>query len=235
MKYFALFSLIFFLLSCDKKEAVITADPPKVEALPRITTWEDTAYTNAVRLNTFTYNQYGNPVQVTSPLAGTGAEPDYFTYDSLQRLVEHSSLFTYQYLYTGTDTLPYAAIEIWPYDQRYSLAFSYDQEQRIIKVVSDYIHSDDPDQDSTMVPTHREDVYAYDSKGNLVTDDLASSDYNDKPSIYRTNKWWQLIHLDFSKNDLKSNSDYNEWDLPGKVNTAMFLRLGAGVVAYAKN
>jgi hypothetical protein len=228
MKYLVLLSLIF-LLSCDKKESIITPPPPEEETLPRIATWQDTIFT-AVRHNVFTYNEHGNPLSVTSEHAGTGAEPDFFTYDTLQRLIQHSRLFTYRYLYDGTDSLPYAAIEEWPYGQKYSLAYTYDQEQRIVKVVSDHISSSEPSVDTALFPNHSEFVFAYNSDGNLVN----GQDYTDKPSIYRTNKWWQLVHLNFSKNDVKSNSDYNQWDLPGKVNSASFLALGAGLVGYAE-
>ena len=61
--------------------------------------------------------------------------------------------------------------------------FTYDNQNRIVHITSDYIPSENPYQDSTLVPTLREFVYNYDSNGNLITDEIKSSDYTDKPSI----------------------------------------------------
>lgn len=214
-EYYGILAILFFL-SCDKEDAIIT--PPPQTPLCQIISWTDTMFTGALRHNVFTYNEHGNPVQVISEHAGTGAEPDYFTYDSLQRLIEHASLFTFQYLYHGSDTLPYGATEIWPYGETFILAFTYDDQQRIVKVMRD----------------SSEVNYTYDSKGNLVNDQILSSNYSDKPSIYSTNKWWPLIHLNFSKNSLSVDNDYNECDLPQKIHHPIFLRLEAGTVEYVK-
>lgn len=216
MKYLLLLLAIAFY-SCDKEETIINKPPEQIPVC-QIDTWIDTMFTGVLKHNVFTYNEYGNPVQVISEHAGTGAEPDYFSYDSLQRLTEHASLFTFQYLYHGSDTLPYAATEIWPYGETFSLTFTYDDHQRIVKVIRDT----------------SEIAYTYDSNGNLVNDQFSSSDYSDKPSIYSTNKWWQIIHLNFSKNSLRVDTDYNECGLPQTIHHPIFLGLGAGSVEYVK-
>lgn len=224
-------SVIF--LSCDKEDGIINQPLPQQKSLPQIISWQDTFFTGAVRNSTLIYNIYGNPVSVHSIHDGTGSEPDSFSYDSQQRLIEHARLFTYQYLYNADDTMPYAAIEVWPYGEQHRLDFTYDSDQRIIKVVSDYIEGSAPD-DEVVGEKHWEKNYTYDGNGNLINDEISSADYSDKPSIYKTNKWWPLIHLDFSNNS-RAGADYNEEGLPRMVNEAIFLGLGAGTVGYANN
>jgi hypothetical protein len=224
MKYAWILLIVF--VACNKKEETNTSN--EKTQLCRLVSWQDTLHTGALRNNTFEYNQYGNPVSLQSAFCCTAVEPDFFTYDSLQRLVEHRRLFTYQYLYSGSDTLPYAAIEVWPFGERHSLSFTYDSDRRVIKVVSDYIEGST---DEVVGEKHKETNYSYDANGNLID----SGDYDiSKPSIYRTNKWWMLIHLNFTKNSLYIGSDFNVCELPQKVNQPVFLGLGPGTVAYLK-
>ncbi len=229
MKYVT-FLLSVLFLSCDKEEAMIQP-PPEEKIVPRIIAWEDTTFFDSVRNSVFTYNSQGNPVNITSQWEGTGAESHHFTYDTQNRLIKHEHELTHTYLYNDNDTLPYGAVELWPYGEEYNQIFTYDDKGRIIKVVSDYIPTGDPDIDNA-AEQHFEKEYTYDSKGNLVNNFYTSTDYNDKPSLYKTNKWWPLVHLNFSENSLNVGSDYNEWGFPQKVNKLIFLDLGAGKIEY---
>jgi hypothetical protein len=230
MKYVIFLSLIF-LLACDKNETMITPEPEQ-KVIPHIVSWQDTTFFDSVRNSVFTYNQQGNPVTITSQWEGTGAEAHHFTYDGQNRLIMHEHEFTHTYLYNGNDSLPYGAVELWPYGEQYNQVYTYDDKQRIVKVVSDYIPSGDPNMDDA-AQMHFEKEYTYDGNGNLVNNVYTSSDYTDKPSIYKTNKWWPLVHVNFSENSLNVGSDYNEWGFPQKVNRTIFLDLGAGKIEYS--
>ena len=148
-------------------------------------------------------------MKIESQWCCSGTEPHFFTYDEKQRLIKHEIFLVYTYLYNEDDSMPYGAIEVWPYGQEFFSTFTYDERHRIVQIASDFIER--PGVDTIGIMRHSEGMVIYDDRGNLVNDRFKSSDYTEKPSIYKTNKFWPLIfpvlepHLHILSEDCKCN------------------------------
>src|SRR5690606_3381652 len=78
--------------------------------------------------------------------------------------------------------------------------------KRVILVSGKYIYPDGSDDETFS------NKYIYDKKGNRK-----GGTYDNGINIFRTNKIWQLIALDYSNNNAISASEYNEWNLPVRI------------------
>jgi len=168
---------------------------------------------------TFTYNAFGNPVNITRPRVGTG-NPDYlFKYDKYHRLSEMIKYYEGYHGYETWDKFYYNNKSQIVRDSGYgfgsivdsvpqpsigsgTIDFAYDTEGRIkMEIDSFYFRG--------VLSFARPILYTYDAKGNLE-----GASYDDKLSMYRTNSVWMFITRDYSINNRFIAKQYNEHGLP---------------------
>lgn len=242
-------SILIIFPSCQKLIDYIRHHPGGDDDLKpcnikTITTQFSTLPTTYTVHYNFTYNAYGNPVSMTNDLVETG-NPNYsFIYDKKNRLIQfikpysgntgYEEWFKYGYNDKGQiirDTV-YAFGAIvggipMPDTARYAYTdYTYDSQNRIIKLVFYYYYYHTLHSISTF-------DYAYDAKGNLVNPGTV---YDDKLSIYRTNKIWMFITRNYSVNNSFTADRYNQFGLPVKL-TSGFIALaslsgGKSVIEY---
>lgn len=147
-----------------------------------------------------------------------------YNYDNLNRIVSQTSDWVYSqnqvyYSYEGTsrlparDTIPGISGTVYVED------FEYDPNGRIIKITKRVIEQW-PD-DETVYPT-LEFHYYYDIRGNRQENPSNPNypgliQYSDKPSLFSLHPVWQIIHKDFSKNNVLNGETFNDKGLPLKI------------------
>jgi len=176
------------------------------------------------------YNERGNPVTMKDTTRSTSAFDIYFRYDRFNRLSDYMVAFPrafvadiwhkYGYPRPGyvTDTVMFydsqnvngpspLAKNSYQYDIS---GYTLDAHDRIVKIWS--IPNDPPH-----TPVLYKELH-YDANGNLS---LSSPDlsYDDKVNPYRTNKVWQFLFRDYSRNNVIKNDHYwlpayNSFGLP---------------------
>ena len=235
MSKIALFILVAFTLialpSCRKVYDFIHDHPDAHDTLCRIQSISSVGPYGPLAKYIISYNAKGDPVTMIDSLRGFSGTLDvYFRYDRLNRLSDLMSVYPgnfgavawhkYAYPRPGfiTDTAMFydtgdirgpSPIAKNTYSYRIT-GFSQDAHGRIIKTWS--IPNDPPN------TPELQSVISYDANGNLP---LPSPDlsYDDKVNVYRTNKVWQFLYNDYSRNnvvkiDYYFFTNYNNFGLP---------------------
>jgi hypothetical protein len=238
MKTITLFTLTVFIIlctqsSCRKVYDYIREHPDGHESLCRITQIRVVDYANTLDTFDITYNAQGNPVSMlgTSPYHVYSNIEQYFRYDHFGRLSDflytyinsEGALIWHKYGYPRknfvTDTVinyPDAAVDgpapiagAGP-GYYYIRGWTLDAHDRIVKAWS---IPNDPHE-----PPLLEGTITYDANGNKV---LSRPDltYDNKVNPYRTNKIWQFVYNDYSRNNVLQADHsftpvYNDFGLP---------------------
>ena len=187
----------------------------------------------------FSYNAKGNPISIVDsvPPGSNGNVDQYFRYDGLDRLTDFITTFIgsnvaiiwHKYAYPGqgfiTDTvLEYTGRSDGPApiagaSSSFLLfihGYSLDARGRISKY---WTLSENPHQ-----PPVFDGDAIYDAGGNLPLPH-AGLYYDDKVNVYRTNKIWQFVYQDYSRNNILPSDPgtpypplplpvYNDFGLP---------------------
>jgi YD repeat-containing protein len=158
---------------------------------------------------TISYNAQGNPVSVTGRGGGTGTTNRKFEYDSLNRLIHYAEIFYngiaelgHRYSYEDSGKVITDSIYTM-YGINGRLVLELDEKGRVIKTTS-----------TGPYPGMTVTTYSYDERGNLVMPGVV---YDDQVNMHRTNKVFQLIDRDYSKNNPFIADAYNKTGLPTKI------------------
>lgn len=185
---------------------------------------------------TFSYNAKGNPTSIMLSQASTGQPHHLFRYDNKGRLTDliapylHNQSYEYwvQYKYDNkgrviSDTKHSFGTYIngQPLPSTFLITtstYEYDAWERIVKTVTQY-----PEYADSLVII---DTYEYNIQGNLtrhqnklpagVIYEEVFNNYDDKVSMWRTNKLWMFIDRNYSKNNGRPVVSYNAKALPTK-------------------
>ena len=210
------------LPSCRKVSDYIHGHPDAHDSLCRIIKMSVSTYYSA-NLYTFSYNKSGDPISIldTNRIGTNGNDDQYFRYDRSGRLTDHVLTFIgetdnviawHKYGYPRnnfiTDTAIYYFGEVTKpapnaanAPNGYSIfGYTLDVHGRIIQYWS---LPKDPHQ----TPPPPENV-TYDANGNLTSSNPERY-YDDKVNVYRTNKVWQFVYGDYSRNNLLPRSPSN--------------------------
>lgn len=189
-------------------------------------------YTGTLDTFDITYNAQGNPVSMlgTSPYHVYSNVEQYFRYDHFGRLSVW--LFTYinsegvlvwhKYGYPRNNFVTDTVIEYTGFVDGpapiakeselgyYILGYTLDARGRGVETWS---IPNDPSE-----PPHLEGTTTYDANGNKVLS-IPGLTYDNKVSVYRTNKVWQFVYGDYSRNNVLRNDGaftplYNSFGLP---------------------
>lgn len=221
--------LLMFLSGC-RKQVEQPFQPQEVAGTPnpimptycRIESiWENPGASNQ-RFILVLYDQYENPVAITTPLPSTGHPYRTFMYDNFHRLKQYRGEYSngnYEFWHfygldlngrIGRDTM-YTLGAMGPtgpltYFERAISQITYDAQGRIIRVVTD----------TQINPSHTETNYTYDASGNLVRPGVV---YDNKMNMNRTNDIWQFLNRDYSVNNPFIASAYNSTNYPTVINS----------------
>ena len=181
--------------------------------------WEKPGYFLKERFLLVLYDEYENPIAVTTPEVGTGQSYCTFKYDDWHRLKEYrgeysNGFFEFWHFY-GFDLNGRIAVDtayFWgrlsnkpiDYLERTFSKFEYDNQNRIIKAVTDY----------EVNHFHFEDIYVYDAAGNLTYPPNSGVTYDNKVNLHRTNDIWMFLARDYSRNNPFIASAYNSTGFP---------------------
>ena len=158
------------------------------------------------------YDEYENPIAITTPGIGTGHPYITFKYDSWHRLREYRGAyaegFEFLHLY-GYDASGRIGV-----DTGYLIGgliiskIEYDNQNRIVKIISE-IQRDGYDFEVN---------YNYDAAGNLMYAPDWGITYDNKVSLYRTNDIWMFLARDYSVNNRFIADAYNSSGFPTAIN-----------------
>lgn len=207
--------------------------PDKVDKLCDIKKITATSY-GVTRTAKFSYNNWGDPVDVDIDKISTGYPEFRFLYNKNRQLTELIGAYSgdlyeswHRYVYQNgrivKDTL--RIFGEYPNYNNYALlrvvTYEYDNSNRIIKMTDFQIN---PYAFQPQIQT-----FTYNADGNLEkvayykspTDSSPSIytyTYNkSKPSIFRTNKMWMFVNRDYSVNARINAVTYNQYGLPTKL------------------
>jgi hypothetical protein len=201
--------IISQFISCRKIDFHFK-DPAKLCRILNITENFDG---NGLTHRTFSYDSWGNPTKVeyAPEEQGTGNPTFIFAYDSKHRLIAYDGFSTHHYTYNskGQAVIDSVVSNYAGQDARYEEKLSYDLFGRLVKVVSKFYYSGQPDDPN--VGTTTTDEYKYDFRGNLIRPGIT---YDNKTSIFRTHPVWMLVHRDYSANNIEGALTYNDAGLP---------------------
>lgn len=215
-------AMIIGTQACNKVWDLIKNSKDGVYTQCRIVKIEDTGDAGTL---TFYYNSHGNPDSIASSIGNTGFNSVWFKYDNKQRLIESAyysweqDRFIYwsKYYYDNKGRIvkdtsyTYGRIvngqPSWHSQNNYS-EYEYDSKDRITKVST---KNQDPYSGNWLLPS--EDTYSYDADNNQVRTGVV---YDNKLSIYRTNKVWMFMSRDYSVNNPFTATSYNNKHLPVK-------------------
>jgi hypothetical protein len=184
--------------------------------------WENAGAYNQ-RFLLVLYDEYENPIAITTPEVGTGHPYITFKYDSWHRLREYrgeysNGYFEFWHFYgfdlsgrIGVDTAYWFAplsIDIYNYSDRIISKIEYDNQDRISKVIADY----------QLTNLHFETTYAYDAAGNLIYPGTPVG-YDNKLNLHRANDIWMFLARDYSMNNPYVADVYSSTGLPTVINT----------------
>jgi len=224
----AIIILITTISSCRKVYDYIRDHPDAHDSLCRVTV----ITFNIGEKYLITYNAKGNPVTMKESTGTSHVDLDrYYRYDRFDRLSDYMGAYPgnfgaifwhkYAYLRPGfiTDTVMF-------YDtgdvrdptspiaknsaEYYIYGYTLDARDRIVRIWS--IPNNPPH-----TPVLQSEIH-YDANGNRPLPDSSLS-YDDKVNPYRTNKVWQFIYQDYSRNNILKNDyywfpTYNSFGLP---------------------
>jgi hypothetical protein len=216
----ALTALCLVSSSCKKVYETLAKDPDAIGRICRVDTlvigfpsYEQVA---------ISYDRDGNPTSMTPliEISSQFSETSFFRYDPYKRLKDYivayrgvavdlwhrfsypaprvviDSFFNYDGPGTsfGPNPPPYPIFEVY----RYTL----DDQGRIIKTTIQYFNGQ-------LGTYYADSTYTvYDLRGNM---EIPGAVYDDKVNIYRTNKVWQLIFQDYSKNNRIYPADHPDY------------------------
>lgn len=226
--------LVLMFLSGCRKQVDSPFKPQEVAGTPlpgqptycRIESiWENPGASNQ-RFILVLYDQYENPVAVTTPVVSTGHPYRTFKYDNFHRLREYRGEYSngnYEFWHfygldlngrIGVDT-NYVLGAMGPtgpatYFERSISQITYDAQGRIIKVVTD----------TQISPSHTETTYSYDAAGNLIYPPGSGVVYDNKMNLNRTNDIWQFLNRDYSMNNPFIADAYNPSGFPTVINSS---------------
>jgi hypothetical protein len=193
---------------------------------------------------TFSYNSKGNPDSVIMSHANTATPHHLFRYDNKGRLTDliapylHNDAYEYwvQYNYDNKGRVvsdmhhtfgDYVNGEPLPSTFLTTTGvYEYDAWDRVVKIVRTY-----PPFTGNLVIT---DTYEYNLEGNMTRHQnltqnglqfeevFNDNDYDDKVSMWRTNRLWMFIDRNYSKNNARPASTYNAKGLPSKWDLPQF-------------
>jgi len=227
--------ILFTATSCRKVCDFIRDHPDAHDSLCRVTKFYVTNILGTPDTFYLTYNTKGDPVSMlsTSHQDAPGNLDQYYRYDRFGRLSdnmltfikEFGAVFWHKYAYPRKDYILDTLLVYQGDDVRgpspnaaaiggYGLkAYSLDAHDRIVKIWS----LNDPHHPQLM------EEIKYDANGNKIQSDSALK-YDDKVNPYRTNKVWQFLYNDYSRNNLILNDPfvyvnniYNEFGLPTQL------------------
>lgn len=175
------------------------------------------------KTGTFEYNAAGNPISYTPTGYGAGSLKYEFRYDMSGLLTDYIGYspntipltcnFWIRFVYENNrivrDSVYYNSnygAALTSYTKHVGVTeYEYDDQERISRIKYK--------QHTNGVPNGVMGNYKFDynDAGNLVTPGAA---YDDKVSIYRTNKIWMFLSRNYSKNNIKSALSYNSNGLP---------------------
>jgi len=227
---FLIIIILFTATSCRKVCDFIHDHPDAHDSLCQVTV----ITFNGEEKYLISYNEKGNPVTMLESNRATYANEDrYYRYDRFDRLSDYmgvypgnfGAIFWHKYAYPRPGFITDTAMFYETGDIRgpspiaknaaeyYIYGYTLDAHGRIVKIWS--IPNDPPH-----TPVLQSELH-YDANGNLS---LSSPDlsYDDKVNPYRTNKVWQFIYQDYSRNNVVKNdylffTNYNSFGLPLKV------------------
>jgi hypothetical protein len=167
------------------------------------------------------YDQYENPVAITTPVLGTGISYHQFRYDQWHRLKDYiayigGALFQtwHIYGYDNSGRIAYDTV-YWfgspgerptDYWLREFQTIGYDDQNRINRV--NYTDA-----------TGRISIvnYEYDAAGNLIHPASKGVTYDNKINLNRTNDIWMFLARDYSVNNPYGAVSYNSAGYPTKM------------------
>ncbi len=232
---------IFFLPSCKKAYDYIHDRTDGNESLCqvyRLKVWT----IGGVDSLTVSYNAKGDPVSMLDTPSNVmhGTFDNYFRYDTHGRLTDFISTSIkstvaqawHRYAYTAPNFIVDTAMQFdgndegrtWPDAHgpapgassalHYNIAgYKLDSKGRIAEF---WTIPNDPSQ-----PRYLAFTYNYDGNGNLILNN-PNLTYDDKVCVYRTNKVWQFLNRDYSRNnvimaDHAWPDTYNNYGLPTEL------------------
>jgi hypothetical protein len=223
-------SVLLYLSSCRKVCDFIHDHPDAHDSLCQVTAvGTRTVDGRYVEKYAISYNEKGNPVTMLTTSVFSQSNV-YFRYDRFNRLSDLMSvvpgnfgaIFWQKYAYPRprfiTDTVMMYTGDIRDSSspiaknsyEYHILGYTLDALDRIVKIWS--IPNDPPH-----TPVLQSEMH-YDANGNLPLPD-SSLAYDDKVNPYRTNKIWQFLFNDYSRNnrivtDPLNANRYNDFGLP---------------------
>jgi hypothetical protein len=217
-KFIAFFLVALLILpalsSCRKVYDYIRDHPDAHDTLCRVTKLNVRGALGNEDEFTISYNAKGDPISIldSGPPNNNGNEDQYFRYDGHNRLTDFINTFIgtnvafwwhkYAYPrkgfitdtvfeYTGRSDGP-APVASGPGLQSI-LGYTLDSRDRITKVWTLSLDPHEP-------PQFNRDV-VYDANGNLPLSNPIFY-YDDKVNVYRTNKVWQFVYQNYSRNNV---------------------------------
>ncbi len=155
------------------------------------------------------YDEYENPVAITTPAIGTGHPYVTFKYDSWHRLREYRGEYiggVYEFLhFYGFDQHGRIGVDTaYFFGDRTIITIVYDNQNRITTTILGNEHND----------IKWEVNYTYDAAGNLMNRSDLASNYDNKVNLYRTNDIWMFLARDYSMNNPFIADAYNASGFP---------------------
>jgi YD repeat-containing protein len=220
--------IIFCLSSCQKNLQDINNDGelggtplPGEQTYCRIESIWEKLQGSEDRFRLVLYDQYENPVAITTPLLTTGVSYHQFRYDQWHRLKDHiaySSGAGFQrwdiYGYDNSGRIAFDTV-YWfgslgerPTDYwfREFQTIGYDAQNRINRVN----YTDAAGQVTIL-------NYEYDAAGNLIHPASDGVTYDNKINLNRTNDIWMFLARDYSVNNPYGAVSYNNAGYPTKM------------------
>lgn len=178
------------------------------------------------RTGTFTYNAAGDPTDFTPTSYTTGSVKYEFRYDANRRLTDYIGYYPgspglspffefwvkYKYDASGRvfqDTSYmygiYGAQITTFHAYKTVTTYEYDHMGRISRTVSRQLKNDAP------TGTVSDYKYTYNDDGNLVK---PGASYDQKMNVHRTNRIWMFLNRNYSNNNLRAGTSYNNYGLP---------------------
>jgi len=225
-------SAAILLSSCQKDlqtnaaDEVLGAPLPGQQTYCRIESVWEKLVTGEQLFRLVLYNEFENPIAITSPVLGTGNTYHEFKYDKWHRLKEHIGHMDHGqfqnwhfYGYDNSGRIGYDTT-YWfgtlgekptNYWFREYATYEYDNQNRIVKVTG---HNDQVSLGSI--------TYAYDAAGNLIHPPSDGIEYDNKININRTNDIWMFLSRDYSVNNPFIANAYNSAGYPTIIGSARY-------------
>ena len=214
------------LSSCQKDLNSAEKEKTKSTALPTENTfcrvesiWENPGMNNQ-RIRLVLYDEFENPVAITTPIINSGSSYRTFKYDGWHRLREFRSEFS-RGVFETWHFYGYNLAGLINVDTTYIFGnMNSGKPENYFERTIEYIEYDNQNRVSrtTWTDTHGSNIitqYNYDSRGNLILPGIV---YDENVNINRTNDIWMFINRDYSVNNPFVADEYNESGLPTVIN-----------------